>query len=99
MIRYFDEGEFTDLMKFDPEQVGSETIEIIKGKHEGGDLLKDIQDTPSNNVHLRFLDGLRIVEGVTNHGLLFSEQEEINEQDDEDLQERLDKDVMALNNY
>ena len=76
-------------MKFDSDQVGSETIQILKSKHEDGNMLKDIQDTPSNNVHLKFLDALRIVEGVTNHGLLFSEQEEINEQDDMDLNEKI----------
>ena len=49
--------------------------------------------------HLEFLDKLRNVEGVTNHGLLFSEQEEISPEDDEDLQEKIQKDLLSLNNY
>jgi SNF2 family DNA or RNA helicase len=85
MIRYFDEGEFTDLMKYDINEIGCETISIISNKHKGGDMLQNVTETPTNVVHLDFLDKLRNVEGVTNHGLLFSEQEEISPEDDEDL--------------
>jgi hypothetical protein len=51
-----------------------------------------VQNTPSNVTHLKFLEG--VAEGVTNHGLLFSEQEEISPEEDEDLQDKIKKDII-----
>ena len=91
MMRYFDQGEFTDLIQYDLDKHGSETVSIIKDKHKDGDLLKEVQSTPSNVAHLKFLEDH--AEGVTNHGLLFSEQEEISLDEEEDLQEKIRKDL------
>ena len=79
------------MLKYDSEKRGCETVEIIQEKHKGGDLLKEVQTTPYNVQHLKFLE--EVTEGVTNHGLLFSEQEEISPEEDEDLQEKIKKDL------
>ena len=47
-------------------------MEIINTKHKFS-----IPETPTNKTHTAFLKTLRFVEGLTNHGLLFSTQEEI----------------------
>ena len=39
---------------------------------------------------------LRSVEGITNHGSLFSAQEDIAPEDDEDLEEKLQKEKSQL---
>ena len=80
MIRYFDEQDFKDLLKFDPDEIGCETLEIIRSKDN-----LDLPKTPTNDEHSKFLEELFLVEGITNHGSLFKGEEEINEEDDEDL--------------
>ena len=94
MIRYFDEQDYKDLLKFDPDEIGCETMDTIKAKDA-----MDLPDTPTNDIHTDFLEGLNLVEGITNHGQLFKGEEEISEQDDEDLQERIDKDFLGMNQH
>lgn len=45
--------------------------------------------TPTNKSHPKFLTKLKNVKGITNHGILFSKQEEIQPEEDEDIEERL----------
>ena len=53
--------------------------------------------TPTNQEHSKYLEALTIVEGITNHGSLFSSKEEISPEDDEDLTSRINKDFTCLN--
>jgi len=50
----------------------------------------ELSETPTNKSHSEFLFGLESVEGITNHGSLFSAQEEIAPEDDEDLGDKLE---------
>ena len=45
------------------------------------------------------MDGLEIVQGITNHAQLLSESEEVSPEDDVDLGTKIDEDLKALNNY
>ena len=91
MIRYFDESEFKELLNFDFEAIGCKTLSTINKKHK-----LDLPETPTNTIHSGFLCDLRSVEGITNHGSLFSAQEDINPEDDEDLEEKLRKEMGSL---
>ena len=66
-------------------------------KLKDGDLsyLK-LPEAPYNLKHAHFLSSLKIVEGVTNHGLLFQQEEELNPEDDEDLEKKIMNDLNAL---
>ena len=81
MIRYFDEGEFTDLLKFDISKGKDdcETLEMINKKHRFSYLY-----TPYIKNHCQFLRDLDLVSGLSNHGSLFSVQEEISPEDDKE---------------
>ena len=92
MIRYFDQQEFKDLLKFDPNEKGCETMKIIKAKDR-----MELPKTPTNKVHTKFLEKLELVEGITNHGQLFKGEEEVSKEDDEDLQARIDKNFLEMN--
>jgi len=50
----------------------------------------ELSETPTNKSHSEFLFGLKSVEGITNHGSVFSAQEEIAPEDDEDLGDKLE---------
>ena len=79
MTRYFDEGEYKDLLKYEGRD-NCQTINIIKKKHKTGlsKLASDdlsylkLPETPTNQEHSQYLDQLDIVYGVTNHAQLFS---------------------------
>ena len=76
------------LLQFDYDKIGCDTIDIINAKNGvDGDL--ELPKTPTLNAHIPFLNELLIVEGVTSHGQLFQAQEEINEEDDEELEDRI----------
>lgn len=50
MIRYFDEGEFKDLLKFDKNKTECETLDMINKKHKFSYLY-----TPTTKQHCQFL--------------------------------------------
>jgi len=54
----------------------------LKKMKEGNLSYLRLPDTPTNQVHSEYLTKLRLVEGITNHGMLFSSQEEISPEDD-----------------
>ena len=92
MVRYFDEGEFADLLKFNPSKTECKTIKIINQKNgKNGEMC--LEKTPTLNEHIPFLDALETVQGITNHGQLFQTEEEISPEDDEDLQDKINKDI------
>ena len=71
-------------MKFNINTVGCPTLSVLNEKHK-----LELPETPTNVTHSEFMCNLKSVEGITNHGSLFSAQESIDPQDDEDLEEKL----------
>jgi len=67
MMRYFDDNEFEDLLQFDYNKQGCETINIIDKKH-GKDGSLELHNTETLNTHVPFLKDLDVVDGITNHG-------------------------------
>ena len=107
-MKYFDESEFTQLLQFDRDKIGCKTMDNINKKNLTGPELKRLKqgdlsylklpDTPTNKIHADYLTALNLVEGITNHGLLFSSQEEISPEDDQDIEKQLNQDAMPLKN-
>jgi hypothetical protein len=91
MIRYFDDSAFKELLAFKIETIGCKTLSILNKKHK-----LELPETPTNTQHAQFLGELRTVEGITNHGSLFSAQEDVGPEDDEDLAEKLQKEMGCL---
>ena len=75
-------------MKFNINTVGCPTLSVLNEKHK-----LELPETPTNVTHSEFMCNLKSVEGITNHGSLFSAQESIDPQDDEDLEEKLKKET------
>ena len=94
MIRYFDEGEFKDLLKYDISTFGCETLKNINRRHE-----LSLPDVPSMNLHRDYLESLEQVEGISNHGMLFSGTEEISPEDDKDLEAKVHEELHIMNQY
>ena len=72
MTRYFNEGEYLNLLDFDSKEESCETIKILNSLH-GNEM--ELVDTPTNKKHVNFLNSIPIVQGITNHGKLFSTDE------------------------
>jgi hypothetical protein len=53
MIRYFDEVEFKDLLNFDINNIGCDTLKFINEKHR-----LNLPDTPTINSHKEYLENL-----------------------------------------
>lgn len=82
LTRYFNEFEYLDLLNFDHKAYKCETIDMLNNKHgyEQG-----FVDTPTNQRHIKFLQSLPEVQGITNHAKLFSCEEEMVHTDNIDL--------------
>jgi hypothetical protein len=70
-MKYFDEEELVELLKFTPEETTSQTLEMINKKHPF-----HVTETPSIMQNIDYLNSLDFVEGVTNHASLFSKEED-----------------------
>jgi hypothetical protein len=83
---YFAETELKDLLRFPAEYRDRpcETLAAIK-KRKG----LELPDTPTNRLHSEFLENMIQVEGITNHGALFSGIENPDQEEDADLEERI----------
>lgn len=50
MIRYFDDGEFRDLLSFKMDTIGCKTLSILNKKHK-----LELPETPTNTQHAQFM--------------------------------------------
>jgi hypothetical protein len=81
IMKYFDSDELVELLKFDASEKNSKTLELINEKHPFS-----VPDTPTLSMHIPFLNSIDEVECVTNHGNLFSVEEDAEEiKDPEEL--------------
>lgn len=83
MMKYFDNDDLVDLLKFAEEKDGScTTLNLINSRHAF-----EVPDTPTLCTHVKFLNELEQVTGVTNHQSLFSVEEDVKESTVEDQED------------
>ena len=76
-MKYFDEEDLLQLLKYDPSETECKTLNIINEKHP----FTLECETPTLSTHIPFLqETLKdYVQGVTNHQSMFSRDEELSE--------------------
>jgi hypothetical protein len=94
-MKYFDEEDLLQLLKYDPTEKECKTLNLINEKHP---FSLDIE-TPSLLNHLHYLNSelKDYVQGVTNHQSMFSREEELSEAAIEDQETLIGERFKELN--
>eukprot|EP00347_Sterkiella_histriomuscorum_P019706 403340600 len=86
MMKYFDEQDLVELMKFDEKEKQCYTLDLIQERHPF-----EIVETPTNTTHMEFLNKNEYVAGITNNATLFSKEEELEEEEEEEYEDMIQK--------
>ncbi|CDW85194.1 dna excision repair protein ercc-6-like [Stylonychia lemnae] len=79
LMKYFDEQDLVELLKYDENDQKCYTLDLINEKHDF-----QIVETPTNVTHVKFLQQNEIVDGVTDNQILFSREEDQEEPEDQE---------------
>lgn len=71
MMKYFDDQDLVELLKYDEEDEKCYTLDLINEKHPFS-----LFETPTNLIHTKFLEQNELVAGITDNQILFSVDEE-----------------------
>ena len=86
IVCYFSIEKFIELLKYDPENQGCDTLDKLNEHNDINQDSTSLPDTPTNRVRKTYLENLQIVKGIVNHATLFNGEEEL---EDMDIEERL----------